>query len=253
MGAGLMVRSVKTREIIAKLMRMLAPATCMLAIVGCANHSDIADGTASAVTPIKTLPVPDPRGAGGYVAPEYYIGPLDKLDIVVFQVPELTRTVQVDPAGRITLPFAGTLTVNGKTTDQVRTELAGALQQSVLQNPEVSVSVSEAVSQRVTLEGALTQPGLYPVAGKVTLLQAIAMARGTTNVADERYVAIFRTIEGQRMAAVFDLKMIRQGQLADPEVYGNDVVVVERSKGKVLVRDIIGTAPLLALFRPFLQ
>jgi len=241
------------RDISMKLLQALTVSAGMLSIAGCGNHSYIADGTATEVSSVKELPVPDPRRAGGQVASEYYIGPLDKLDVVVYQVPELTRIVQVDPAGRITLPFVGTLKVTGKTSDQVKVELVDALQQNFLQNPEVAVSISEAVSQRVTLEGALGQPGLYPVNGTMTLLQAIAMARGTTNVADERYVAIFRTIDGQRMAAVFDLKMIRKGQLRDPDVYGNDVVVVERSRGKMLIRDVIGTAPILAVFRPFVQ
>jgi polysaccharide biosynthesis/export protein len=216
---------------------------------GCATHSSIRDGTATAVVPVTTLPEPDPRAAIGELSPAYYIGPQDKLDIAVYQLPELTKVVTVDQSGTIALPFVGAVLAGGHTPAEVRAEIASRLGQSVMKHPDVTVAVSESVGQRITVEGAVTQPGVYPVQGKSSLLQALALAKGTNNVANERIVAVFRTINNQKNAAIFDVKMIRDGQMADPVLYGNDTVVVERSAGKVLLQSLIGVVPILGVFR----
>lgn len=228
------------------------PLAVLLAANGCATPNAIKDGTAVAVTPVADLPNPDPR-LSVPLEEAYYIGPSDKIDTFVYQLPDMTRTVEVDSAGEINLPFVGAIKVAGKTATQVKAEIADRLAQDFLQNPDVTVSVANAASRRVTIEGAVALPGIYPLPGRITLLQAVSLARGTNTVANERVVAIFRTVDGQRMAAVFDLKMIRRGELADPPVYGNDVIVVEQSRGKVLLRDVIGTLPLLGVFRTVSQ
>lgn len=217
---------------------------------GCVTHSSIRDGTATAVVPVTTLPEPDPRNAIGDISPAYYIGPQDKLDIVVYQLPELTKVVTVDQAGQIALPFVGAVMAGGHTPLEVRAEIASRLGQSIMRRPDVTVAVSESVGQRITVEGAVVQPGVYPVQGRSSLLQALALAKGPDLVANEHLVAVFRTINHQKNAAIFDVAMIRDGQMADPVLYGNDTVVVERSSGKVLLRDLIrGVAPLLGVFR----
>jgi polysaccharide export outer membrane protein len=84
----------------------------------------------------------------------------------------------------------------------------------------------------------------------MTLIQAVALARGTTDDANARRVAIFRTIGGQRQAAAFDLTSIRRGQATDPEIYPGDIVVVDGSKIKEAEKQIFNSVPLLAVFRP---
>jgi polysaccharide export outer membrane protein len=113
------------------------------------------------------------------------------------------------------------------------------------------VFVKEFTSQRVTLEGALKKPGIFPLSGKTTLLQAIAMAEGMTDLADQRGVVIFRTVDGKKMGAVFDVKAIRSGDVADPDVYGDDIVVVDQSGSKTAVRRFIESMPILNMFRIF--
>ena len=199
--------------------------------------------------PVTTLPEPDPRAAIGDLSPAYYIGPQDKLDIAVYQLPEVTKVVTVDQAGQIALPFVGAVLAGGHTPAEVRAEIASRLGQTVMKHPDVTVAVSESVGQRITVEGAVTQPGVYPVQGKSSLLQAIALAKGTSNIANERIVAVFRTINNQKNAAIFDVKMIRDGQVADPIIYGNDTIVVEKSKGKMLLQTLIGVLPVFNAFR----
>ena len=78
------------------------------------------------------------------------------------------------------------------------------------------------------------------------------MARGADpQRANEKKVVVFRTVNGQRMAAGFNLVDIRTGRTDDPQVYGNDVIVMDTSNARGFFHDIISSVPLLAIFRPF--
>ena len=83
------------------------------------------------------------------------------------------------------------------------------------------------------------------------LLQAVAMARGTTEDANPSRVIVFRTIGGEKVAGAFDLKAIRRAQAADPAIYGNDIVIVDGSRARQMYRDLMSTIPLLGILRPF--
>lgn len=211
-------------------------------LAACASGGDLPPPPANFTT-VQPAPV---------IETNYAIGPLDKLSIDVFQVPELTmESVQVDAAGDISLPLIGTVSAAGKSANQLSSDIAERLNASYLQSPQVTVRVTETVSRRVTVEGAVTQPGVYPMNGPTTLLQAIAVARGPNNMADLRRVAIFRTIDGRRAAAVFDLAAIRKGEAPDPEIHGNDIVVVQSSAARGVWQDIMRTIPVLGVFRFF--
>ncbi|HYE46176.1 MAG TPA: polysaccharide biosynthesis/export family protein [Caulobacter sp.] len=199
----------------------------------------------------QNLPPPDPtRAVIG--AEEYRVGPMDTLDISVYQAPELTRVVQVDAAGQIGMPLIGSVTVAGKTVSEIRDDLTTRLKARYLKAPEVTVAVKEFASQKVTVDGSVMQPGVYPLIGKTTLIQTVAMARGLNREANEKKVAVFRVVNNQRMVAVFDLNMIRTGKMDDPQVYANDVIFVDRSGAKTLWRDVISSVPLIGMFVPVL-
>lgn len=230
----------------------------MIAIAGLAVAIFSATACASPGAPSGQLQSqPTFLSAGGLplqaVTQDYRIGPLDKLNITVFQVKDLTlEDVQVDGSGRIFLPLIGSVVATGKTTQELSTEIADRLRGQYLQAPQVAVWVAEAISQKVTVDGSVVQPGVYTMSGPTTLLQAVAMARGPDlKYANLSRVAIFRTINGQRNAAVFDLKAIRAGKAPDPVILGNDVVVVEGSTAKGMFREILAALPGLAIFRPY--
>jgi polysaccharide export outer membrane protein len=115
----------------------------------------------------------------------------------------------------------------------------------------VTVTVKEAASQKITVDGAVTKPGVYEMRGSTSLLQAVAMAEGPTGIADLTQVAVFRNIDGQRSVAVFDLAAIRQGRASDPAVFGDDVIVVDTSRLNSALRGLLGVMPALAIFRPY--
>src|SRR3546814_922518 len=120
-----------------------------------------------------------------------------------------------------------------------------------LVNPQVSVSVASSVSQNVTVEGNVNQPGVYAINGRSTLLQALAQAQSPTDVANLSQVVIFRNIDGRRAGAVFDVKAIREGRTPDPEILGGDVIVVGFDAVKGAFRDFFKMAPFFYVFRYF--
>ena len=184
---------------------------------------------------------------------EYRLEAQDKIDITVYQVKDLSlEKVQIDSAGNVFLPLIGVVPAAGRTPTQLAGDIADRLQGKYLQAPQVAVRVSEAASQKVTVDGAVIQPGVYVMSGRTTLLQAVAMAKGPdSRYADLKRVVVFRNVDGQRMAATYNLKDIRTGRAEDPEIKGNDVIVVDGSGTKRALREMLGALPALTIFRPF--
>jgi polysaccharide export outer membrane protein len=182
---------------------------------------------------------------------DYKIAPLDTLKISVFQVPDLSGDFEVDLTGHIALPLLGNVKAVDLTTAELDRRLTQQLGAKYLQSPDVSVGVKSSTRRTVTVDGSVRQPGMVPINGPMTLMQAIAMARGTDENANPRRVAIFRQIEGKRAAAAFDLVSIRRGQMEDPKIYSGDIIVVDGSKVRAIQREILTALPVLGFFRPF--
>ncbi len=171
----------------------------------------------------------------------YLIGPQDLLELQIFGVVDLNRTVRVNSRGFISLPLIGLVQAAGLTSEQLESVLAEKLAKDYLQNPQVSVFIQEYTSQRVTVEGAVKKPGVYPLKGRTTLLQTLAIAEGLTSVADANGIKVFRTDPqtGNRTTLVYDLEKIRIGEMSDPDVRNEDIVQVGESVGKSLAKGII--------------
>ncbi|RZJ01620.1 MAG: polysaccharide export protein [Brevundimonas sp.] len=203
-------------------------------------------------TPIGEIQGLGPTSAANLTTSDYIIGNQDKLDVRVFRVEDLSfKELVVDAGGNIQLPLIGTIPASGRTAQQLADDIARALGDRYVRNPQVSVSVMEAASQKVTVDGAVTKPGVYVMQGRTSLLQAVAMAEGPSRVADLSKVAVFRNRDGQRTVAVFDLAAIRSGQAEDPMVLGDDVVVVDTSRLNVVLRNVVEALPAFAIFRNY--
>lgn len=188
--------------------------------------------------------------ASGPSSPEstaYRIGPQDVLEISVFKVPELSKSVQVADAGSINLPLVGEVPAAGKTAQEIERDLTKKLGDKYLQSPQVTVYVKEYNSQRVTVEGAVKKPGVYPMRGQNSLLQTIALAEGLDASADAN-VVVFRQRDGRRAAARFDLDSIRSGDADDPALQAGDVVVVGKSYLKEGWSTLLKAVPLVGAF-----
>jgi polysaccharide export outer membrane protein len=222
------------------LVRVLAAALVMLCLAACASSA-----------PTQELPPGDPL-SDALGRPEYRIGPGDLLKVQVFQVEDLDRDVRVDNVGRISLPLIGSVEAAGLGVAQVQDRIAARYRERYLRDPQVSVSLQESPTQRITVGGAVTEPGVYPMgAPHLTLQQAVAMGRGISNVANPRNVIVFRTIGGERQFARFDLKQIQEGELDDPDIHGGDIIVVDRSALRTALRTLVELTPFVGVWRAY--
>jgi polysaccharide biosynthesis/export protein len=177
----------------------------------------------------------------------YRIGAQDVLDVSVFKVPELSKSVQVADVGTINLPLVGEVPVAGKTAQEVEHDLTSRLGDKYLQNPQVTVYVKEHNSQSMTVEGAVKKPGVYPITGRSSLLQSLAVAGGLEPNSDST-VVVFRYADGNRTAARFEIDNIRSGQAEDPVLQGGDVVVVGTSAIKETFNNVLKVLPAIGAF-----
>lgn len=211
-------------------------------------------GARNAVAAGSSLPAPDTTNASGAYegASDYRMGAQDLLQISVFGVEELNKEVRVNSNGQISLPLIGSVMAGGRTIPELEAELAKKYAAGYLQKPQVTVFVKEFTSQRITVEGAVNKPGIFPITGRTSLLQAIALAEGVDDkIADLGGIVVMRQVGGKRQAAVFDLRQVRKGNVEDPQLYGDDIVVVEQSGSKSAFRRFIESVPAIGVFRWF--
>lgn len=178
--------------------------------------------------------IPDDEGG----AADYRLAPMDVVEVSVFEAPNLSRTAQISSSGFITLPLIKDVRASGRTTDQLQREIAARLQRDFMQSPQVFVSVKEYNSQRVTVDGAVKNPGVVPLKGETTLVQVIASSGGLNDMGSPSGVYILRKVDGKKMVARFDLNEIRKGQKEDPVLRAGDIVMVDESTGKVALRGL---------------
>ena len=150
---------------------LLVPAAVSFAsLAGCA-HSD----------------VPPPAVAQS----EYRIGREDLVDVQVWKEPALSATVPVRPDGKISLPMAGDVMAQGKSTDELQKEIVEKLKPFVPQ-PSVTVMVKELKANRFYVLGEVAHPGAYPIQGPLTILEAMAVAGGPTEFARTSRLVVIR-------------------------------------------------------------
>lgn len=223
---------------------------CLLTITAAALLAGCADTRGGTIPYDRPLAAPDEANFQTLEA-NYKIAPMDKLAVKVFKMDDLSGDYIVDLAGNISLPLIGEVKAANLTTAQLDEQLTQKLGSKYLEHPDVSVAIKSSTAHVITVDGAVREGGSFPVGGPVSLIQAVAMAKGTSDDANARRVAVFRTIGGQRQAAAFDLTAIRRGQAPDPQIYPGDIVVVDGSSIKAAQKQIFQSFPLLSIFRPF--
>jgi len=163
------------------------------------------------------------------VTPEYIIGPEDLLEITVWKNADLSKTVQVRPDGRISLPLLGDISAVGKTPVQLTEEIASGLR-AYMENPTITIMVKEVQSYQIYVLGEVNKPGKYPLKSKTTLLQGITVAGGFTSMAARNKIVVFRFTkdgEGQmKIKASYDDIVVRDGSNQNIELKPGDQIVV---------------------------
>jgi polysaccharide export outer membrane protein len=139
------------------------------------------------------------------------IGPEDVVSINVWREEALTRQVPVRSDGKISLPLVDEIHAAGLTPLQLKEKLTLRLKEFI-DNPNVSVIVAEANSQKVYVSGEVRTPGVFRLRGETTLLQIIPMAGGFTEWADQKKVLIIRKEGGKDRRIVVNYKKIVSGE-----------------------------------------
>lgn len=183
-----------------------------------AAAQDVA-ATKPATSPAPAAPVP--------VDSEYKIGPQDVLRIDVWKEPDISRTIPVRPDGKISLPLLNDVQASGLTAMQ----LAASLRESMskyLNNPQVTVTVSEINSRRVYLTGEVNHPGALPLLPNMTVLQALSSGGGFTQFAKLKNIYVMRTENGKQVKHPFNYKEVVKGNLAEQNIalQPGDVIVI---------------------------
>ena len=171
---------------------------------------------------------------------DYRVGPNDLIDVEIMDLDNMKRTVRVNAAGMISLPLIGAVSVAGLTSQELESRIADRYREKYLQNPQVSVFIKEFTTERITVEGAVAKPGIFPLTGQITLLRALALAGGFGPIANSSEVMLFRVNENRvREVAVFDVNKIRSGANDDPVIKGDDLIVVQRDSTRTLLKDSV--------------
>lgn len=216
---------------------IIASLAAALFLTACATVENAPSGDAAYAI------VPPPSAVG----PDYRIAPDDILRVQIYHEPGLSlEDAEVTAAGMIRMPLIGDVPVAGLSAGEASDVIAGRLGERYLVSPQVTIFVKKAPGRRVTLDGEVREPGLYPIEGRITLAQAIAMAKGPTRLASESKVVIVRQVEGQRQAALFDLAAIRKGEADDPEILPGDRVIVGLSRAKAILGGALLAIPAIA-------
>ncbi|MDQ0839845.1 polysaccharide biosynthesis/export family protein [Sphingomonas faeni] len=225
----------------------ICAALCLSALLaGCGGGEPLRSTADLTVVPdAASLPAPARADLVAADRPAL-IGPLDTIEVEVINIPESSRQMQVDASGRIAMPLAGTIYAGGKTSEELAQAISASLRAHYVRNPEVVVNIKSSVSQVATVNGQVTEPGLYPVTNQMTLIRLIASAKGLSEFASSKDVVILRTVNGRRMAGLYDFDQIQRGAYADPLVYANDIIVVGDSPQRRLFRSFVQLSPLLA-------
>ena len=191
-------------------------------------------GTASAQTPVGT------SGSAGAAstsrstttaAPstgaDYRLAAGDKLRIEVYKDAQLSQSLQVRPDGKITLPLVGDVAAAGHTSLELRDAISASLKEYIA-NPVVTVIVTEASPQVVYVTGEVNKPGEFTLTGRMSILQALAMAGGFTDFADKKNILIKRTTASGMQTLKFNYKDALDDDKREPlRLQAGDTVVVK--------------------------
>src|SRR5467141_551200 len=158
---------------------------------------------------------------------EYKIGPQDVLRIDVWKETEVSRAVPVRPDGKISLPLLNDVQAAGLTPMQLSGVIADGLKK-YMNDPQVTVSVSEINSRRIYVTGEVTRTGAFPLLPNMTVLQALSSSGGFTAFAKLKNIYVLRVEEGKQVKHPFNYKDVVSGknQAQNILLQPGDVIVV---------------------------
>ena len=202
--------------------------------------------------PIGTSPGIELAGLGALPAPSIdeaaVVRPRDTLRVSVLGFPELSREFKVDALGAFQFPLLGVEEASGRAPLAIAQEIDARLRSGgYVVDPVVTLDTLDQPGRLITLGGEVKAAGRYPVSGPVSLLEAIAIAGGTSDTAQLDEVIVLRAVDGQRYIGVYNLAAIQRGNYADPYVYAGDIIQVGDSPSLRRISAITAVAPLITV------
>jgi polysaccharide export outer membrane protein len=162
----------------------------------------------------------------------YRLQPSDVFDVTYRYTPEYDVTVMVRPDGFVTLPIVGEVRVGGLTTAEARRAIVKQAS-TRLRDPELTVELKDFQKPRIFVGGQVGEPGEFELRGRVTLLEAIAMAGGFTKSAKHSQVVLFRRYDDERaVTRVVDAKALERPQhmVENPVLIPGDFLFVPQNR-----------------------
>ena len=155
------------------------------------------------------------------------LGPGDVFTVRVYDEEELSGSHQVAPDGTIDFPLLGSVEVAGLEPPAVADEVQRLLRErKLLRDPHVSVYVEEYASKRISVVGAVANPGAFTLEPGMTVVQAISMAGGFSSLADRDGTVVTRRVDGQTVRYRVPVAKVTKGQAEDIEVAAGDIIFV---------------------------
>ncbi len=149
--------------------------------------------------PAGSAPVPSGPVIPQVVSTDYIIGQGDQLEIIVWRNEQLSRQVVVMPDGKISLPLIQQVQAAGLSLASLRDQITQKLGPYV-ESPRVTVIVTQLNSYKVSVLGNVVSPGVYPITGRTTVIEAISMAGGLTDWARKKKITVIRN-QGKKQEA----------------------------------------------------
>jgi len=163
---------------------------------------------------------------------EYQIGAKDLLQISVFEVPELNITVRVSENGMISLPLLGEIRAEGLNRLQLEKELSTRLEKNYLKNAQVTIFIKEFMSKKISIMGAVRNPGQLDLIGRQSLLQVISMAGGLSGEASDTVVVFrqFKSGPGLSLTIKLDELLLKANPRYNIPIFAGDIINVPGSQ-----------------------
>jgi polysaccharide export outer membrane protein len=176
-------------------------------------------------------------------AGDYVIGPQDVLTIALFDQPDLNGKYTVELDGSFTFPLIGRVKAGGLTIRDFETQLKTRLADGFFRNPQVTVSIETYRSQRVFVTGEVRTPGAYPLTGDMTLIEVLAKAGSTTQLASDEVLIVHGGPRGEQATVAagqplpagretlrVNLKELQSGNTVNLDLRDGDTIYVARAE-----------------------
>lgn len=237
------------RERAARLVGLAWLSVVVLSLAGCTGEGALPDASVMAaqgaggdadLSLVDELPVPTSKNADQ----NSLVTVGDLIEVNVYGMEKLSRTVQVDSLGNISLPLVNNVRAANQSLSGLERAVTAAYSR-YLQSPSVTLSLKDSPARRVTVDGQVVKPGNYPINERSTLSEAIADAGGVNNIGDQAKVFVYRMVDGKRYVANYNLAEIRANARPAPRLYGRDTIIVFSSSSRVAwqnVKDALGVA-----------